>query len=279
MILLQQIQSIIMDMKDTIYQRISLPYLQQYIHTPTLDEDKLLFTISVLSNHGLTKEQMEECVVTSMLVQIALDTHERVTNSSIGEEKENSLKQRQLTVLGGTYFSSLYYKILSETSNITMVRVLAEGIKEINEHKIIFYNKDSLEIDKLMNSVMTLESGLINKLADYLQESIWKEIASHFLFIKRLLHEKERFDKSEDSSVLIDGLRKIVFPKTNQVADLSTEQKKYLLAICDQYIEHSIHIFEKGINKIPLINDYVKTRWFHLIKQYAPIAKTFVEEG
>jgi heptaprenyl diphosphate synthase len=276
---LQQIQSILKEMKETIYQRLSLPYLQRHIQKPNLDEDKLLFTISVLKNHGLTLDEMKDCVVTSMLVQIALDTHELVTNSSADDEKEDVLKQRQLTVLGGTYYSSLYYKILSDTSNITMVKVLAEGIKDINEHKIIFYHKDSHEIDKLMKTVITIEAGLINKLSDYLHESIWKEIASHFLFIKRLLLEKERFDKSEDSSVLFEALRDIVFPNTNHVVDLSIDQKKYLHSICDQYIEHSTEIFDKGINKIPLINEYLKTRWFHLLQQHTPIAKTFVEEG
>src|SRR5574339_191225 len=101
------------DMKGLITNRISHPYLKQFIQTPNIDEDKLLLIISMLDQHGLTKLEMKDFVVTTILIQIALDTHELVSNTTNPIEKESSLKSRQLTVLAGDYFSGLYYKILA----------------------------------------------------------------------------------------------------------------------------------------------------------------------
>jgi heptaprenyl diphosphate synthase len=276
-IYMQQTLTILSEMKGIILKKISLPYLQTYIQTPNIDEDKLLLMISMFEHHGLNAVEMEDFVVTSMLIQIALDTHEKVANSTPNdEENESNLKLRQLTVLGGIYYSSLYYKILSETNNLPMTRQLAEGIKDINEHKIILYKKEFDGLDKLMNSIMKIEASLIKKIALYLHESKWKELSCHFLFVKRLIKEKENFTQN-GSSQLFDALRKLLFPSLQ--LELSTDQKKHLLDICDHYIDLSTKKIEGHFNKLPSINGSLRESWSNLLKQHNPIAKTYVEEG
>jgi heptaprenyl diphosphate synthase len=261
------------DMKEHIVRKISHPYLKRYIQTPNMDEDKLLLIISMLDQHGLSEKEMEDFVVTTMLIQIALDTHELVSN----DEEDTILKTRQLTVLAGIFYSSLYYKILAESNNIAMIRLLSEGIKEINEHKIFFYQVDSDAIESLMNSIMTIESALIKKLANYLHENVWNEVSTHYLFIKRLLLEKKKFIK-EGSSQLFEALRKIVFPINERENELSTEQKKYLIVICDRYIQLSKQVLDQNIQKLPSLNVTIQNRFSNLLQQN-PISKTYVEEG
>jgi heptaprenyl diphosphate synthase len=265
-------------MKVQITNKISYSYLRQFIKNPNIEEDRILLIISMLDNHGLTKLEMEDFVVTTMLVQIALDTHERVSNSSDYSLMEDNLKPRQLTVLAGIYYSSLYYKILANANNLAMIRVLAEGIKEVNEHKIFFYQKDSDGIEKLMSSIMTIESALIKKVADYFHEGVWKELSSQFLFIKRLLFEKNLFIQHE-SSHLFEALSKIVFHKNSRQLELTLEQKNHLLNICDKHIENSRKIIEMSLQKLPSVNEDFKRIWSKLLLQQGPMAKTFVEEG
>jgi heptaprenyl diphosphate synthase len=264
------------EMKDLILSRINHPYLKQYIQTPTIDEDKLLLIISMLDTHGLTKKEMEDFVVTTMLIDIALDTHERVSNSSKDLTEDNDLKPRQLTVLAGTYYSSLYYKILSDSSNLAMIRVLSEGIKEVNEHKIIYYHKDAVEIDKLMNSLMIIESALLAKVADYFHEMDWKDISTHFLMLKKLVMEKHQFLLGEHSN-LFEALRELVFP--DQLSGLSLEQKQYMIMICDKYVDYSRGMIETAFQKLPSVNDKIRIQWMNLLGRQIPIAKTYVEEG
>lgn len=47
--------------------------------------------------------------------------------------------------------------------DIVLIRALAEGIKEINEHKIMLYQKAHDKMDNIMESVVTIESALLQK--------------------------------------------------------------------------------------------------------------------
>ena len=120
-----------------------------------------------------------------MLVQIALDTHEKVSNKA-NEETSGFHKRRQLTVLAGDYYSGLYYYLLSMNCDIILIRALAEGIKEINEHKIMLYQKAHVAIRDIMESVVIIESALLQKTCDHFQLSNWKPYITYVLGKNRL---------------------------------------------------------------------------------------------
>jgi heptaprenyl diphosphate synthase len=233
----------IADVKERIEERLLHPYMFQYINTPILDEDKLLLLISILDQCKLSNKELENYAITTMLLQVALDTHELVTNTSANNEV---LKQRQLTVLAGVYYSGLYYKLLAECSDVHAIRMLAQAIKTINDKKIIVYQKDISEIDILMNNVKVIESSLINQFSDYFRLNGWPAIVENFLFIKRLSREKENFIQKK-SSILFDALHTLIFPKHNgSLKELSPEQQNYLILICDRYIDFSKQLLEKA---------------------------------
>lgn len=279
MIELQHIQQLLTDIKSQIELKVLQPYLLRYIDTPVIDEDKLILIISILNQLDLSRDEVENYALTTMLIQIALDTHEHVTNKVTVESEHLEQTNLQLTVLAGDYYSGLYYKLLADSNDISMIRSLAEGIKEINEHKIFVYYKDLDGIEKLMDSIKTIESSLVSKLSEYFQAPIWNEFATNFLFIKRIIAEKKQFIQ-RGSSIVFETLRKLTFPTSEvKLKDLSVEQQNYLLLLCDRFIEVSKQIIEQKLKQLPLRNELLEQRVSTILQQDQSVVKTFVEEG
>jgi heptaprenyl diphosphate synthase len=264
--------------RELLLTKLSHPYLLKYVEAPVIDDDKLLLLISLLDQNGLEYSQVENYTVTTMLLQIALDTHEHVQNSNL-DENDDSLKNRQLTVLAGIYFSGLYYKLLADTDDIQVIKQLAAGVKEVNEHKITVYQKEADAIDKLMESIKLIESTLLGKIADHFHEAEWHEFAANWLFVKRLILEEKKFIQS-GRSIVFDVLKKLALPKIDDnSAELSSEQRKYLLSICTRYIEFSMMMIETALKKLPGMSSLLSDRLKLIAGQHQSMSKKFVEEG
>ena len=181
-------------------EKLRHPYFINYIEEPFIDEEKIALLYGALKSANLHIEQIEHYVVTIMLVQIALDTHERVSNKA-GEEEIEFHKCRQLTVLAGDYYSGLYYYLLSMNRDIVLIRALAEGIKEINEHKIMLYQKAHETTDDIMKSVVTIESALLQKTCDHFHLSHWKPFITYVLGGNRLQKEIQLYADKQHAPV------------------------------------------------------------------------------
>lgn len=186
--------------KEKLMEKLRHPYFINYIEEPFIDEEKIALLYGALKNANLHIEQIEHYVVTIMLVQIALDTHERVSNKA-GEEEIEFHKCRQLTVLAGDYYSGLYYYLLSMNRDIVLIRALAEGIKEINEHKIMLYQKAHETTDDIMKSVVAIESALLQKTCDHFHLSHWKPFITYVLGGNRLQKEIQLYADKQHSPV------------------------------------------------------------------------------
>ncbi|MFZ7912509.1 heptaprenyl diphosphate synthase component 1 [Bacillus cereus] len=186
--------------KEKLMEKLRHPYFINYIEEPFIDEEKIALLYGALKSANLHIEQIEHYVVTIMLVQIALDTHERVSNKA-GEEEIEFHKCRQLTVLAGDYDSGLYYYLLSMNRDIVLIRALAEGIKEINEHKIMLYQKAHETTDDIMKSIVTIESALLQKTCDHFQLSHWKPFITYVLGGNRLQKEIQLYADKQHSPV------------------------------------------------------------------------------
>lgn len=186
--------------KEKLMEKLRHSYFINYIEEPFIDEEKIALLYGALKSANLHIEQIEHYVVTIMLVQIALDTHERVSNKA-GEEEIEFHKCRQLTVLAGDYYSGLYYYLLSMNRDIVLIRALAEGIKEINEHKIMLYQKAHETTDDIMKSVVTIESALLQKTCDHFHLSHWKPFITYVLGGNRLQKEIQLYADKQHSPV------------------------------------------------------------------------------
>lgn len=278
MIYLLDLQNKLDGTRELLLEKLSHPYLREHVESPFIDDDRLLLLTSLLEQQEVDQDRAKNYTVTAMLLQIALDTHEHVHNSQLGEEDETH-KRRQLTVLAGIYFSGLYYKLLADMDDIEMIKRLASGVKEVNEHKISLYQKETEAIDKLMESVKLIESSLLGKVADHFDAAEWFEFASNWLFVKRMLSEETKFIKS-GSSLVFNALKKIALPKMDQSStEISSEQQKYLLTICTRYIEFSMTKINAALKKLPGMNSLLIERLDLISGQHQTMSKNFAEEG
>ncbi|WP_243521353.1 heptaprenyl diphosphate synthase component 1 [Bacillus pseudomycoides] len=188
------------DIKEQLLAKLRHPYFINYIEEPFIDEEKVVLLYAALKSANLHKEQIDHYVVTIMLVQIALDTHERVSNKA-DKETSGFHKRRQLTVLAGDYYSGLYYYLLSMNCDIVLIRALAEGIKEINEHKIMLYQKAYQTVDEVIGSMMKIESALLQKTCDHFHVSYWKPFIAYVLGRNRLQKEYQLHAERQNAPV------------------------------------------------------------------------------
>jgi heptaprenyl diphosphate synthase len=180
-------------LKERLQVKLQHPVLMQHIDMPDIDEEKLLLLYSILKSAKLHTKHIEHYAVAVMLVQIALDTHEKVS--------EMNVKKRQLTVLAGDYYSGLYYHLLADNHDISFIRTLAKAIEEVNEHKIYLHQHKASTVNEMIYSVQMIEASLIMKTCQHFQVTDWEEYAASFLGYARIAREYKQACNGESSVI------------------------------------------------------------------------------
>lgn len=98
---------------------------------------RLLYTF--LNNRQESSAQSAEIgSLAAFLVQLGLDTHDTIDVEDSHKE-EKSMRSRQLKVLAGDYFSSLFYQLLAHSGQIRLVNSMSAAICEVNRLKVRLY--------------------------------------------------------------------------------------------------------------------------------------------
>lgn len=175
--------------KKMIDKKIHHPYIEQHIEKPFIDLDKIAILLEIYNDLSIDEQQRNEHIISIMLVQVALDTHDLVTNES--EDLSDDFK-RQLFVLAGDYYSGLYYKTLAEIEENDLVQTLANAIKQINEAKMSLYQYEITTWAQLMVTLEIIEATLLTNVANMHKLSdIHAQYVCDRLLINRLYRECE----------------------------------------------------------------------------------------
>jgi len=260
-------QNLIDQIKEKIFQKISHTYLFEHIQKPVIDEERLLLILSMLQEAELSDKDIEKYTITTMLIQIALDTHELITNEKKSKDIE---KNRQLTVLAGDFYSGHYFQLLAEAEDIQMIKILAEAIKEINEHKIFLYQKTAAGIEELVDSIVIVEYALVDKLIAAFQLEKWKDLSRSILLIKRLLKEKNTYHETGFS--LTDIFSSAKWKRKNKKSIASEHILEKCLADVYSHLQHVMECAPVSIN--PLLSEKIQI----LLKECQQ-QQMYVEEG
>lgn len=98
---------------------------------------RLLYTF-LNERSDAENEAAEICALAAFLVQLGLDTHDTVDSEDSGKE-EPTMRSRQLKVLAGDYFSSVFYALLAQGAEIGMISAMSSAICEVNRLKVRLY--------------------------------------------------------------------------------------------------------------------------------------------
>ncbi len=180
-----------------IEQKIRHSYVENYIQKPLIDLDKLSILHYLYKDLTISTNKKEHYILTIMLVQIALDTHELIPKNN---SNEMDLTEKQLSVLAGDYYSGLYYLLLSEIEDIEMIQVLATAIQKINEQKMILFYKNIHSVDDVLITLRNIESTLFTEVALFLESNNeLVPVIKEALLINRLYREQELLNDNKFS--------------------------------------------------------------------------------
>ncbi|MGE7878339.1 heptaprenyl diphosphate synthase component 1 [Peribacillus muralis] len=266
-------------LKHLIEKKAQHPYLLKFIQKPSLDEDKLLLLWGLFNDVDVKSEKRDQYITSTMLVQIALDTHEIVSNSGEGLDLPDVLKNRQLQVLAGDYYSGLYYQVLATVGNVEMIRILSSAIKKINDNKIILYQQGSIkDVQSLLTTIKAIEASLIHKLAAYYQQPDWSDVSEDFLLLSRLHTEKGRY-LTTGQSIIFDILRDMPSGCSAGQDELAPQKEEQVRISFEKCLEGARKSLERSMEKLVKVDDDLKDRVMVLMEQTASIANSYVKEG
>ncbi|WP_159782851.1 heptaprenyl diphosphate synthase component 1 [Bacillus sp. N1-1] len=220
--------------RDMLQSRLSHSYLLRFIDFPVIDEEKLYVFYGMLEQAKLEHKRKQDTLLSIMLVQIALDTHDLISLEEI--DNEGDRKNRQLTVLAGDYFSSMYYHLLSKWEDNELIRTLSEAIQEINEAKMSFYQTDYSAIEPVFDNLKEIESILVRKVAEHYGLTHWKSFGSQYFYMNRLLTERKQGIIQSGTFMLQKIASTLISVKG---AKLSTNQASKAKIVLDSYIAYA----------------------------------------
>lgn len=244
----QKIDSI----KAIVEKKLSHHFLFRQIEFPAVDEDRILMLAMAVNRSKLPEAQTDQYVTSAMLVQAALDTHENVTNQLA------SMKERQLTVLAGDYFSGLYYHLLADCENLDLIRTLARAIQLINEYKVSLYQFEMDDIDTFMLYLKKVETTVIEQFCGHFKFAQYHSLFTELLFFKRLASEWEKY-KRGSFSILFEGLKKYAGHDQN-------ENGQSLEGICQMYLEKSKNVLLDTMSRLGTLPSILQSRVADLIQ-------------
>lgn len=246
-------------------------YLLEQITLPTFDEDRIGFMVYALCSSNIDEDEQQAYIAATMLAQLALETHDRASDSYI------TLKERQLAILAGDLFSGLYYNLLSSYQNIPLIKSLATAIKKINEHKIyLYYYNDTTEL--FFNSMKKVESSLIEKFCVFFDcDNHVVQFIHEFFFLKKIVKELKIVHNGLNS-MLIDRL-KLILSSQISLQDSKTDINHILIKQSSEYVQKSFSIMKQSEIECSHLPSFIKDHIDELQFELEELFGTTVGEG
>lgn len=190
--------SIQMDMDEILAQINKITsdvYIKEYVTLPEISVVRLKLLYISLYDNSVSKAVIKIYCVAAGLIQLGLDLHESVTNYK--EPLERNMRERQLSILAGDYYSSHYYSLLAENNLTEDIKIFASAIRDINIAKMKLYTDNfdvtygSIEhfFELATEKETSLYTYLLEKFQNEKENILWKNIIEDMIILNLLSHE------------------------------------------------------------------------------------------
>lgn len=192
------------EMKPYCIPQLAKPYtnydmIQRHTDLPPFSDGRghLLY---IFLNHSSTakgRSEGELYTLVTELVQIGLDTHERIDRSN-DVRGGDPMRSRQLKVLAGDYFSSWFYHLLAKSNQIEMVGILSKAIADFNVMKANLYVKMRerfISAEQYLRHMVQLNMRLFLSFSPMIEESLvelWEKLLAEFSQCETVIGELRR---------------------------------------------------------------------------------------
>ncbi|SDR84314.1 heptaprenyl diphosphate synthase [Paenibacillaceae bacterium GAS479] len=174
--------------------------IQRYADLPPFPDARIRL-LSAFLQYGSAAEHREVQSLAVSLVQLGLDTHDEV-DIEAGERGMMQMRQRQLRVLAGDYFSSRFYQLLAGVGQIEMIQHLSGAICEANRLKTDLYQRmkrGQLLSEDYLELQSDIRGELLLSFSELIEERLkpaWKELVRSLSRLEVLVEERNKLDHS-----------------------------------------------------------------------------------
>lgn len=154
----------------------------------------LLYTFLNAHQQNQALNTAQSCALASFLVQLGLDTHDLIDHN-VDVIEDELMRSRQLKVLAGDYFSSVFYELLAEEGNVATIASMSGAICEVNRMKVSLYTKlktMSLTAEQYLKEKVSLKMGLFVSFTSSMDKSlqnVWKLLLAAFSRLEVVIQE------------------------------------------------------------------------------------------
>ncbi len=185
------------NIRSKIHGEMDHPYLSSIIEQPTPDKLQLTLSEAICTAAGLSKKETEVIVSTLLLIYHGLAVHEEIEWLARHADE----RHRQLGVLAGDYYSSKYYRLLAESSQIQLIGHFALAIQTINEVKAELVRAPvdfTLDVERYLQMQEKIHATLLHalRLALVPHQPRWEALVNHLVRAHVLKAELEKMSAS-----------------------------------------------------------------------------------
>lgn len=177
--------------------------IQSHTVLPEYPDFRTRLLYLFLHKEAEQKDLNELVALVTSLVQMGLDTHDLVQNTTGEDQQAEPVRSKQLKVLAGDYFSGRFYQLLAQAGRIDMILHLSQAICEVNRLKMNFYllvAELQMTAEEYIQHKVKINMELYLSMVRFVEGScstVWPEVLHEFTRCEVLSEEIKRAYKPD----------------------------------------------------------------------------------